>query len=282
MVLKLKEEKVFNLKNWRNLVQNTAEKTIGSLCQTIVPFGFEVTGQKEYLGKNLNRFYCYFALPQLKTKSLKTEECFAHELLKEIKLNDKQFYDQISVVVYEHDKRKVELFNNLDSNSILINIEQRIIEDELILDYASYLACTLFESENKTLPEYVRAKENLNVRNRLYQIYLIIEYATQYINIPFTTKEKYVFDMLHTLKKSKITHYYTSVPHIQATLAEEEYLKIIEERLHKIFVKVNEEKETVHVNVKAYNSDGIIDENLPVSYLSNFMYYVKKSYIEFI
>lgn len=280
-MLSLYNDEKFNLVNWREIVQKAGVKILNSGCQSITPFGFEVTKDTSYLYKNLNRFYCYISSPQIKNHSLEIEKEFAKELLNEIKLNDNDFYKRISVIVYEHDKIDVDLIKDFSENSILINIEQRIC-DNLITDYAQYLACCLFEIENDTLQEFHRFHENLNVRNRCYQLYLIIECATQYLNIPFSEEEKNIFLSLHTLNKSKIKHYYTSKKHINSTDKEKVYYDIIKNRLHKIYTKITtNDKQTRNIRLKSYNSDNWIEHNIPQIYYNNFVDFIITTYSDF-
>lgn len=271
----------FNLVNWKKIVQNSGVKILDETCQSITPFGFEVTKDISYLYKNLNRFYCYISSPEIKNRSLETEKKFANELLSEIELSDNNFYKRISVIVYEHDKKGVDIIKDFSDNSILINIEQRIC-DNLIIDYAQYLSCCLFEIENDTLQEFHRFHDNLNVRNRCYQLYLIIECATHYLNIPFSEDEKFVFFSLHTLNKSKIKHYYTSTKHIDSTNNEKKFYNIIKSRLHKIYQKVVSNNEnTKTITIKAYNSDNFIQCDIPLIYYNHFVDFIVKTYNEF-
>lgn len=271
----------FNLVNWREIVQNAGVKILDSGCQSITPFGFEVIKDTSYLYKNLNRFYCYICSPQIKNNYLEIEKDFANKLLNEIKSNDEDFYKRISVIVYEHDKIGVDLIKDFSDDSILINIEQRIC-DNLLVDYAQYLSCCLFEIENNTLQEFHRFHENLNVRNRCYQLYLIIEYGTQYLNIPFSEEEKYVFLSLHTLNKSKIKHYYTSKKHIDSTDQEKSFYNIIKSRLHKIYTNIiSDDIQTKSIKMKAYNSDNWIEHNIPLTYYNNFVDFIITTYNDF-
>lgn len=281
-MLSLYDNGKFNLSNWRKIVQNSGIKTLGNSCKTITPFGFEVTKDTSYLYKNLNRFYCYISSPQVKNHSIEIEKEFINELLNQIKLNDNDFYQRVSIVVYEHDKISVDLIKEVSNNSVLINVEQRICDDVLI-DYAQYLSCCLFEIENNTLQEFQRFHENLNVRNRCYQLYLIIEYATQYLNIPFSENEKYVFLSLHTLNKSKINHYYTSKKYIDSSEKEKDFYNIIVNRLHKIYMNViSNDVEIKTVKTKAYNNDNFLEHNIPLEYYNHFIDYIKLTYSNFI
>lgn len=271
----------FDLFTWKEIVQKAGVKTLGDYCQSITPFGFEVTEDVSYLYKNLNRFYCYISSSELPTHSLELEKKFVDELLNQLKMKDFDFYKRISVIVYEHDKICVDMLKEFSENSILINIEQRIC-DNLLIDYAQYLSCCLFEIENNTSQEFNRFNENLNVRNRCYQLYLIIEYATQYLNIQFSDEERNVFSSLHTLNKSKISHYYTSKKHIVSTDKEKEVYNIIKNRLHKIYLEVvSDKKKSKHIKIKSYNSDNIIEQNVPLSYYNHFVDYISVTYSEF-
>ena len=118
----LYNNKKFNLLNWRAIVQNTCIKVLGDDCQSLTPFGFEVTEETSYLYKNLNRFYCYFSSPLKAERSIDIEEKFVSELLDEIYINDADFFNRISVIVYEHDKIKVDLLKEFSDDSILINV----------------------------------------------------------------------------------------------------------------------------------------------------------------
>lgn len=271
----------FDLSNWRKIVQNCGIKTLDSKCQSITPFGFEVTKDVSYLYKNLNRFYCYISSPNILNHSLETEKIFANHLLNELEIRYNDFYKRISVIVYEHDKVCVDLIGKFSKNSILINIEQRICDD-LIVDYAQYLLCCLFEIENETLQEFQKFHDNINVRNRCYQLYLIIEYASQYLKIPFTDDEKYVFSSLHTLNKSKIKHYYTSIKHINSSDKEKDFYNVITNRLHKIYQQVIRNiDETIHIKIKSYNSDNVLEHNVPLTYYNHFVNYIKSTYTNF-
>lgn len=271
-----------DLSSWRAIVQQSGDEMEIGNCQTITPFGFEVTNDKNYLSKNINRFYCYFGNKFIKDRSIVFEEKFASILLKNIKYNDIDFYKRISVIIFEKDDRKIKILNDSNETSIVINVEHRIIEKNLITDYAEFLACCLFEIENGTLSEFNRYHDNLNVRNRCYQLYLIIEYATQYLQLPFTQQEKIVFDSLHKLNKSPIEHYHTSKNYLESNQKEKEILEIIKKRINKIYWSVLEKSDQkTHVCVKSYNSDAILTHRLPSEFYMNFINYIENTYKNF-
>lgn len=142
----------------------------------------------------------------------------------------------------------------------------------------------MFEIEQGTLQEFNRFHDNLNVRNRCYQLYLIIEYATQYLKIPFSHKEEIVFYSLHSLKKSPIKHYYTSKNYIDSTVEEQEFYNIIKNRIQKIHEAVinNQTQASNLIRCKPYNNEGVIEHRVPQELYENFTNYIIYSYNNFV
>jgi len=271
----------FNIENWRLILKEVGKRMPISNCQTLVPFGFEVTNDKSFLKKNLNRFYCYFGNDSEKESNLRLEEIFKDILLEEIERNDKVFFQKISIIVFQEDKRKTLLLQEVSENNLMINIEQRIINCSLIEDYSRYIACCLFEIEKKILPEFLRFDKNNNVRNRFYQLYLILEYSTQYLKLPFTTEEQNMFNSVHKLNKNPITHYHTGETDLPPTSEDKEKLKLILSRIHKLYELILLDANYREITIKAYNNNHVLRHDVPNDYYQNVVNYISKTYLDY-
>ena len=264
------ESSTFPLNWWRTMLNTVANQMPLRDCQVINPFGFEIIENITFLKKNLNRFYIYFGNNSELEKNIEFEYQFYEILLRNIKSQNENLYNRIGVVVFENDERKILLKNNFDDELILFNIEHRVFKQNLLLDYAEYIASCLEQFYFGTLPELERFSQKKRVRNRVYQLYLILEYATEYLNIEHTEKEIYVLKSLHTLYKPQIKHYFEDVILEKSTFEDTFFLQTILKRCEKIYTKAYlNAQQFKPVSIKSYNSNHKINTEIPKLYYEN-------------
>jgi len=256
----------FNLQLWRQLLADAAKgiDTDNTNIEVINPFGFEVTGDRKFLQRNLRRFYCYFGSANKFEKpptelAIKLFDNFYKLLLQ----TDPDFASKIALLIVESDSNFKKLLkdNNYQPSNTdkIFVIEHRIFEEDLLTDYANYLISTLWGFHNKTLPELARFSESQSVRYRIFQLHLILENIFGSTIEALNTNEKILLDKIYNMKGVDISYYFkgkeTQLPTNEDTILLDLVSYRTEKMILKIFERNCQEGEIVTIKSKCYNSN---------------------------
>lgn len=203
----------FSNENWRNLITRTCNKidkySIG--LQIISPFGFELLEDTKFLYRSIKRLYCYIGIPiqyasQYDPIAVSNE--FSKELMSSIIEIDIKTSD-IAILVVQ-DKFTLIHENNYQCSysDKLIDIQTKIISDDILHDYANYIICTVDSiCSKKEEPEHYL--ENKRHRCRTYQLYVMLEKLFSYLLPPMTAFQQENFSGLFKLIDNSIQMFYT-------------------------------------------------------------------------
>jgi len=159
----------FDYIKWRLFVEETA-KGVNSNLQAIIPFGFEITGNKSYLGKNLKRFYIYIGHEFSSTISSVYKSEMMNVLVHKMRNEFPLFFSTLYEIDIQSDKKKL-----VGQNSKIV-IYERNIKGNLAHDWADYLISTPSNMLSKKLPDIVLFESNKVSRSYVFQLSIINHY----------------------------------------------------------------------------------------------------------
>jgi hypothetical protein len=255
----------FDIQKWRSLLANAAiDQDCGDFTLEVInPFGFEILNDKEFLNRNLKRFYCYIgAANKFNEPSILLATSFLDSLYKHISSYDNRFAEDIILLVVESDSIKKTYLKDVSYtpkwDDKVIIVEHRVFNESLISDYADYLISTLFGFKTRNLPELLRFREYQTVRNRVFQLYIIIENLFSEFVRSINEEEADVLKRRYYMKSIDVGYYYKGKELQQPTSEEIHDMSIILNRVDAIFNDVcqytDSKLDVVSKTIKSYNS----------------------------
>ena len=206
-------DSLFCNKSWRYLLENICKKIDKNNMglQVISPFGFELLGDKKFLYRSIKRLYCYIGIPvnaMFDGDLYAISKMFSETLLSsvhQVGLNQ----SDIAILVLQE---KFTLFHKNDYKCSfadkLIDIQTKIISDDILCDYANYIICTVDSiCSEKEEPEHF--VENKRHRCRTYQLYVMLEKIFGYLLQPMTVFQEEKFLSLFKRIDNSIQMFYT-------------------------------------------------------------------------
>lgn len=235
--------------------------------QVISPFGFELLEDKNFLHKSLKRFYCYIGIPKNKVGSgydiFKVSQIFADKLLSTVHKIGIHQSDIAVLVIQDRFELKYKDNYKCRSSDKLIDIQTRIIEDNILHDYAKYIICSIDSvCSKKDEPRYFF--ENKRHRCRTYQLYIMLEKIFGYLLPAMDMFQKENFSNMFKLIDNSLQMFYTpSKLLVKASDFECHIMNsLIQPRVELIqqLIKhpINEEK-LIKIKCGAYHVNGTLD-----------------------
>jgi len=166
----------FSYIKWKRLVE-TIVKDIDSHLEAIVPFGFELTGDKAYLSKKLRRFYIYIRNSKGSAKSEQLKKVVMIKLAEVLSSNYPEFFNTLYEIDIQNEKLK------LSGENSKIIIYERNTKEKLINDWAIYLITTPTFILNGALPDIKLFEHNNVARSYIFQLSIIYHHLFEYAQI---------------------------------------------------------------------------------------------------
>lgn len=255
-------------RTWRNFINNICNRIdknrIG--LQIISPFGFELLEDKQFLFKSIKRLYCYIGVPfknAFEGDLFAISKTFSEQLLSsihEIGINS----SDIAILVLQE---KFTLFhkNNYQCSPLdkLIDIQTKIISNDILHDYANYIICTVDSiCSKKEEPEHFF--ENKRHRCRTYQLYIMLEKIFGYLLPPMTIFQREKFSNIFKFIDNSIQMFYRfSELFIMATDYELHLLNTLirprVELMQKNIQIHTYSNELIHLQCSAYHVEGKLE-----------------------
>lgn len=199
--------------SWRNFIADICRQIDKNELglQIISPFGFELLEDKKFLYKSIKRFYCYIGIPG--------KNAFGCDPI----ALSKEFLEKLMASIHEIGMRRSDIAilvaqdkftyfheNNYQCNNSdkLLDVQTKIIKDDLLRDYANYIICTV-DSICSKKEEPRHFFENKRHRCRTYQLYVMLEKIFGYLLSPMTPFQKENFFSLFKLIDNSIQMFYT-------------------------------------------------------------------------
>lgn len=200
--------------SWRNLLADVCKKidknNLG--LQVISPFGFELLEDRKFLSKSLKRLYCYIGIPNQNESSCTLpgmiSKIFAEQLMASIHTIGINPSDIAILVIQDQFILRREINFQCGQLDKLIDIQTRIISDNIVHDYANYIICTVDSiCSKKEEPQHFF--ENKRHRCRTYQLYIMLENIFGYLLPPMSVPQEKMFSSLFKLIDNSIQMFYT-------------------------------------------------------------------------
>lgn len=202
----------FPNKDWRNFLSEICKKVDKNQLglQVISPFGFEVFEDKNFLCKSIKRLYCYIGVPSQTVSTchpFEISKSFSEQLM--LSINEIGIHSSDVVMLAIQDKflllrEKNYRCSNTDK---LIDIQTRIVSDDILHDYANYIICTIDSiCSKKEEPEHFI--ENKRHRSRTYQLYVMLEQIFGYLLPKMNSSERSSFSNLFNFIDNSLQMFY--------------------------------------------------------------------------
>lgn len=203
----------FNNKLWREILCGIAKKAsnrFNMLIECISPFGFEVLMDKDFLSRNLRRFYCYIGIDLSVSEKDKTAimEYFYHEIMHEISIKYSSFFSSVVLVItgatFIYFKDKTYECAPTDK---LIDIQLRTVKKNILEDYSNYIITSLEGLMNEK-GETRGYKGNVRNRWRFYQLYIIQEQLYKEYVPQMSPSEQSLFNSIFKITSNMINIFF--------------------------------------------------------------------------
>lgn len=285
------ERPVFKNALWRSILNEACKKTCLQLkvknlkLDVISPFGFELTEDLSFLSKNLLRFYCYIganAAGESLGRSV-VENAFKDALTTELKKGYPEFWKDTVLIITDANKlhrlREVEYM--CKPGDKLIDIEFRgNVKKDILVDYADYVIALLGGMQSKKIREIKGFVESQISRNRVYQIYIMLEKIFGYLVPKLSEGELVLFRKMFPIKND-ISDIYRCSQSPAATKQDLLILKnLIFKRIELMFKAVSEGEtvQKVELKCKSYHSNDILNLTLNESTYKKAMAFIRQTY----
>lgn len=257
----------FNNLLWRQLLAAVCNE-MKNICEieVISPFGFEPLEDKTFLSKNIRRYYCYLGIKQNESMLPSTiASLFRKKLFEMLAINDIKILEQF-ILIIEQD-HFIQLQNEGYECQIqdkAIDIQCRYVTHGILDDYANYIIGSLdsLSGKKSDCADFIYNKRH---RNRIYQLYLILETLFNHLAPPFLDKEKEIYKKIPHLVDNRIDIFFNKKILSEPATFEESciYYDLIIPRILMIekAVKNKEESENMQLTCEAYH----IQDNLKIT-----------------
>src|SRR3990167_4650174 len=276
-------------KSWRNLIKNVCKQidknNIG--LQVISPFGFELLEDKKFLHGSIKRLYCYIGVPEnvrFDGDLSAISKAFSDQLLSSIHQIGLNLSDIAILVLQEkftmlHDKDY-----QCSHNDKLIDIQTKVISDDILRDYANYIICTVDSIfSKKEEPEHFI--ENKRHRCRTFQLYIMLEKVFGYLLPPMTVFQEENFLGMFKLIDNSIQIFYTPTElFINASEYELHVLNtLIQPRveLMRQAIRLSDPVELINLRCEAYHVPGKLELEINKNIHKNAVEKIRATYLNY-
>ena len=275
---------------WRKYISDLCKQIDidNSNLEIISPFGFELLEDTLYLTKALRRFYCYIGLPNNKIHNFTASEIsnrFSEALMSTIEKFGIKKTD-IAIVVnqdkfnYFHDESY-----RCNSSDKLIDIQTRVVESDILTDYANYIICSI-DSIVAKKDEPQHYFENKRHRSRTCQLYIMLEKIFGYLLPKLTVTQEIFFKEIFKLIDNNIQMFYSPTElHTCASNFEMDILhELINPRIMLMYqeCQLSGKGELIKVKCNAYHVKGKLELVLSKSIYEKAVSKIKNTYLNFI
>lgn len=276
---------------WRNLIANICKKIDKNKVglQVISPFGFELLEDKKFLYKPIKRLYCYIGVPiqsALGCDQFEISKIFSNQLLSSIHEIGIDLSNVAILVLQE----KFTLLHKNDyecsHSDKLIDVQTKIICNDILHDYANYIICTVDSiCSKKEEPEHFF--ENKRHRCRTYQLYIMLEKIFGYLLPPMTVFQAETFFSLFKLIDNSIQMFYTpSELFISASNYELHLLhSLIQprvERMRQVIQGESSPHELMNLECEAYHVAGKLELMINKNIYQNAVRKIRTTYLNYV
>lgn len=200
-------------RTWRHFVKNICKKIDRNnlSLQVISPFGFELLEDKKFLYKSIRRLYCYIGIPSQNAFScdlFEISKTFSDCLLSSIheigiNLSDVAILALQDKIILCHENNY-----QCSHSDKLIDIQTKIISNDILHDYANYIICTIdsISSKKEEPAHFIESKRH---RCRTYQLYVMLEKIFGYLLPSMTIFQAENFCTLFKLIDNSIQMFYS-------------------------------------------------------------------------
>lgn len=186
---------------------------MNGLCEieVISPFGFELLEDKAFLNKKIRRYYCYLGIRKTETLSPSMiASFFRKKLFEALAVNNKKIHDHF--VLFIEQDNFIKLKNEgyvCQPDDKAIDIQCRYISHNILDDYADYVICSLDSLSNKK-SDCADFLYNKRHRNRIYQLYLMLESLFNHLVPQLSAKEKNIYKQIPGLVNNRIDMFFNN------------------------------------------------------------------------
>ncbi len=158
--------------HWRMLV-NDAALRCGPVREAVCPFGFEVTGDRSFLSKDLRRFYVYVGVSEAAVEPHHfIAEQYAEKLMESMEIRYPRLFNHIDVVVTP--RRTIHLHSREPKRAIYIFV--RPTHAGLIHEWAAYVLISAEMILGNRLPELRQFNADRLDRAYIFQLSVILHH----------------------------------------------------------------------------------------------------------
>lgn len=260
-------EKIVPFSNvkWRNFIKNICKKIDKDKLdlQVISPFGFELCENKRFLYKSIKRFYCYIGIPSKHASICNPDtisKVFSKQLMASISEVGINQSDVAIIVAQDKFTYFHEQNYKCSYSDKLIDIQTRVVTDDILRNYADYIICTVDSIYSKK-DEPRHFFNNKRHRCRTYQLYVMLEQVFGYLLPEMSVFEKELFSLLFQYIDNSIQIFYT--PSELFTIASDREVHLLNSLIHprvKLMceaIKVaSNQGELINLQCDAYHVEG--------------------------
>lgn len=255
----------FNNLLWRQLLSDVCHDMKGLYeIEVISPFGFELLEDKAFLHKKIRRYYCYLGIRKTETLSpTMIASLFRKKLFESLAVNNKKILDHFVIFIEQDNFIKLKSQGYVcQPDDKIIDIQCRYITHNILDDYANYIICSIDSLSNKKsdCADFVYNKRH---RNRIYQLYLMLESLFNHLVPQLSHKEKNIYMQIPGLVNNRIDMFFNKdMLDEPATLKESNiYYDLINPRVLMIKEKIKSKNriENVSITCSAYHVNGELE-----------------------
>lgn len=211
---------------------------------------------------------------------------FRKKLLEVLAIGNKKILDHF--VLFIEQNNFIKLKNEgyaCQPDDKAIDIQCRYITHNILDDYANYVICSIDSLSNKKsdCADFIYNKRH---RNRIYQLYLMLESLFNHLVPPFSDKEKNIYVQIPGLVNNRIDMFFNKDMLAEPASMKESniYFDLINPRVLIIKEKIKSENriENISITCPAYH----VDDRLEITICKDHYFTAKdkiiKTYLQFI
>ncbi|HSW94068.1 MAG TPA: hypothetical protein VLJ15_06935 [Gammaproteobacteria bacterium] len=255
--------------------------------EVISPFGFEPLEDKTFLSKNIRRYYCYLGIKQNEPMPPSMiASVFRKKLFEILATFDKKVLDHF-ILIIEQD-HFIQLKNEgyeCQAHDKAIDIQCRYVTHGILDDYANYIIGSL-DSLLKKKSDCADFIYNKRHRNRIYQLYLMLETLFNHLTPSFSDKEKDIYKRIPRLVNNRIDIFFNEKLLAEPATPEESciYYDLITPRILMIekVIKNKNENENMRLTCGAYHIQGDLEVTIDKNVYEEAKSKIIRTYLQFV
>jgi hypothetical protein len=288
--LKIDTIQPFNNGQWRKNINNICDQLDQKYAgiETISPFGFELLGDKQFLNKNLKRFYCYIGLPKQERKiseqaTLTVIENFSTILFESIKLYFPLLTKDFILTIHQNKFIKLRSENYIPQcTDKLLDIQVRYTDNSILDDYADYIIATLAAlHDGKDEARFFI--HNTRFRSRTFQLYVMQECLFSHLLPTMNQSEQDLYKLIFSKINNSVNIFYdTEKLNVQA---DNEELNIMDElirpRINLMLEEAKNHSDVFCLQVESYHVTDILQLQIGRKIYLELKEKIKQSYLKY-